>query len=185
MGDHRERAESDRDPAERMPVMVLGFLGRAYMLSRRQRRAIGAVDILWGLTLIAAVTCARLELLSVTGFLGIMVAILVLRFAAIKAYLVAMRVPASDMPLGERMRVAYDRHRGPVEGAMRTLSIASGVGFVFMSVLITMNDKLLTQLGALVVGGLAALFAVAVAGDVLVHRYYARRANSADRSPQS
>jgi hypothetical protein len=185
MDDSRERAERKLDPAERVPVMVLGFLGRAYMLSRGQRRAIGTVDILWGLLLIAAVMSARLDLLSVANFLGIMAAILVLRFAAIKAYLVALRVPASDMPLAERARIAYGSYRGPMEGAMRTLSIASGAGFVLISALIVMDDKQFTQVGALVIGGLAALFAAAVAGDVLVHRYYAKRAESADQPPQS
>jgi hypothetical protein len=185
MGDNRERAQSNPDPAKRVPVMVLGFLGRAYMLSRRQRKAIGAVDILWGLILIATVICARLDLLSVTNFLGIMVAILVLRFAAIKAYLVAMRVPASEMPLAERARIAFGNYRGPMEGATRTLSIASGAGFVLISALIVMDDKQFTRVGALVIGGLAALFAAAVAGDVLVHRYYAKRAKSADQPTQS
>ena len=184
MSDHRERAESNPAPAKRIPVMVLGFLGRAYMLSRGQRRAIGAVDVLWGLILIAAVTCARFELLSVTDLLGIMVAAIGLRFAVIKAYLVAMRVPASDMPLRKRAQIAYGRSRGPIEGAVRTLSIASGVGFVAMTVLIVVNHKLFSSVGALVVSGLAALFAAAVAGDVLVHRYYAKRAMGADRSTQ-
>lgn len=161
--------------------MALGFLGRAYMLSRGQLRTISAVDVLWGLILIAAVACARFELLSVTGLVGIMVATIVLRFAAIKAYLVAMRVPASDTPLGERAQIAYDRFRGPLEGALRTLSIASGAGFVIVAVLIVMDDKLFSRAGALVIGGFATLFAVAVAGDVLVHRYYAKRAKSADQ----
>jgi len=166
-------------------MMVFGFLGRAYMQSRREQRAVAGTDVLWGLILIAAVMCARLELLSAGNLVGIMVAVLVLRFAVIKAYLVVMRVPASDMPLGERAQVAYDRVRGPMEWAMRTLSIASGAGFIIITALIVMDHKLFSTVGALVVGGLAVLFAASVAGDVLVHRYYARRANSADRSTQS
>ena len=67
---------------------------------------------------------------------------------------------------------------------MRTLSIASGAGFVAMTVLIVVDHKLFSSVGALVVSGLAALFAAAVAGDVVVHRYYAKRAKSADRSTQ-
>ena len=175
--------QSGTDPEARAATLVYGYLGRAYMLSPRDRRLLNIADAIWGVATIAAVMCARFELLGIAAVLETAAGILVLRLAIITIYLRAMHVPPSDMALWERARLAYFTLRGYVVGGLRTMSIVFGLCLVVLTVVLAVEGDLLSNWGLLIISvGLLVLFVAAVIADVLVHRWYARRARDGDRT---
>ena len=125
--------------------------------------------------LFGAVVAARFEVIGAWTLLGTMAAVFVIRFAVVKIYLVAMGVQALEMPMSQRAQFAFDGGRHRLSGAVRTLSIAAGIAFVFFSAMIVVDGKLFSYAGLGITSGLLILFAAAVVLDVLVHKHYSKR----------
>jgi len=187
MSDDRARAQSSQSasPDERLLTLPLSVFNRAYLLSRTERWVVNVLSLLWVLALIAAEEYARFKLVSVAGAVQIAIAATVVRFAAIKIYLVVMRAPQSDMPLRARVRLSYLAMRGPAQGAVRTMSIVFGLCLIGTTVLLAVDPNMFRKLGptwnAPILIVLLVLFVAAVVADVLVHRWYAR--NAKDDNP--
>ena len=187
MSDNQARAQSTQPATSdgRLLTIPLSVFSRAYLLSRRERLTANIVTLLWIVTLVAAAECAGLKFLSIASALKIAIAVTVLRFAAIKIYLVLIRAPMSDMPLRARLRASYLALRGRAESAARTASIVTGLCLIVTAVLLIVDPNLFRIIGpswnAPILIGLLVLFVAAVLADVLVHRWYAR--NAKDGNP--
>jgi hypothetical protein len=155
---------------EHAPVLVFGFLGRAYRLSTAGRRIVVFGDLILGLVIIGSLVIARLDFISLEAFAAILVAVFVFRFAVYKLYLILAQEPADDMPMSQRALTSF--HSLPpqlVKGLVRTLTIASGVGFIFFSTMIVVHQNF-TSTGWIVIGVLIIILAFALWLEIFVAR---------------